>query len=74
MTEEEVIRECKRDLIRPLDDNKLWPKLTKLMLTQPPPCWLKMYFGDDYKMFIGLIASVGMLRNELIAWAREERG
>jgi hypothetical protein len=71
MTEAEAIAECKRDLIGPLDDNKLWPKLTKLMLTQPPPLWAQMYFQDDYKMFIGLLLAVGMLRNELIAWARE---
>jgi hypothetical protein len=71
MTEEEVIRECKRDLIRPLDDNKLWPRLTKLMLTRPPPLWAQMYFQDDYERFIELILAVGMLRNELIAWARE---
>jgi hypothetical protein len=70
MTEAEVIAECKRDLIRPLDDNVMWGKLTKLMLTQPPPLWAQMYFQDDYKMFLGLIVAVGMLRNELIAWAR----
>jgi hypothetical protein len=72
MTEAEVVRHFKRELIAPLDDNKLWPKLTKLILTQPPPLWVRMHFGDDYKTLIGLIVAVGLLRNELIAWAREE--
>jgi hypothetical protein len=70
MTEAEVIADLKRNLIRPLDDNKLWPKLTKLILTQPPPLWAQMYFQDDYMTFFELIVAVGMLRNELIAWCR----
>ena len=70
LTEAEVIASLKRELIRPLDDNKLWPKLTKLILTQPPPLWAQMYFQDDYQTFFELIVVVGMLRNELIAWAR----
>jgi hypothetical protein len=67
----ELIADLKRELIAPLDDNKLWPRLTKLVLTQPPPPWAQMYFQSDYETFFRLIVAVGMLRNELIAWARE---
>jgi hypothetical protein len=74
MTEAEVIASLKRELIAPLDDNKLWPRLTKLIPTQPPPLWAQMYFQDDYRKFFQLIVVVGMLRNELLAWARSGEG